>query len=331
MRADRLLSILLLLQVHHRLTSRELAQRLEVSERTIHRDMEALGMTGIPVVAERGYGGGWGLLEEYRTNLTGLNEAEIQSLFFVKPDRLLNDLGLRKASEGALIKLLAALPEAHRRDAEYARQRIYIDTAGWHANQESIPHLATVQAAVWQEKKLRISYQRHDGVVERIVDPLGLVAKGTIWYLVAGVEDQLRTYRVSRIEAVEQLEEPCARPSDFDLASYWHQSSASFKANLPRYWVRVRMTEAMLQWLASIGRPPKIESQGEVDAEGRIELILRFELFEEARGYILSVEPGIEILEPLELRQEIIDQAQRVLAFYTDQAPALPEAASTVE
>src|SRR5215211_1603985 len=141
MRADRLFSIVLLLQSYRQLTARNLAHRLEVSERTIHRDMEALSGAGIPVVAERGTGGGWSLLGEYRTNLTGLNEAEIQSLFVTKPARLLADLNLEKASEGALLKLLAALPSVYRRGAEYARQRIYIDVGGWNRSEETVPLL----------------------------------------------------------------------------------------------------------------------------------------------------------------------------------------------
>src|SRR5712692_1757631 len=132
MRADRLLSIVLLLQIHRRMTAHALAQRLEVSDRTIYRDMDALSAAGIPVYAERGTGGGCALLEAYRTNLTGLNEAEIQALFLTGPSRLLADLGLRSASEAALIKLLAALPSMSRRQAEYARQRIHVDVASWH-------------------------------------------------------------------------------------------------------------------------------------------------------------------------------------------------------
>src|SRR5579859_2430938 len=131
MRADRLLSIMLLLQVHRRLTASDLARRLEVSERTIHRDMEALGTSGIPVTAERGTGGGWRLLEPYQTTLTGLNEAEIQALFLAKPAHLLADLGLARAGEAAYIKLLAALPALGRHDAQDVRQRIHIDPTGW--------------------------------------------------------------------------------------------------------------------------------------------------------------------------------------------------------
>src|SRR5918999_3855096 len=186
MRADRLFSIVLLLQAHRLLTARALAERLEVSERTIHRDMEALSGAGIPVVAERGAGGGWSLLGEYRTNLTGLNEAEIQSLFVTRPPRLLADLNLEKAAEGASLKLLAALPTVYRRGAEQARQRIHIDVSGWQRAEEAVPLLHVVQEAVWQERRLRMTYgQEECGAAERVVDPLGLVAKGSVWYLVA--------------------------------------------------------------------------------------------------------------------------------------------------
>src|SRR5690348_7589110 len=159
MRADRLLSILLLLQVHRRITAGELARRLEVSERTIHRDMQALGMAGIPVTAERGTGGGWRLLAEYRTNLTGLNEAEIQALFLTRPPRVLADLGLDKAAEAGLIKLLAAMPSVSRRGAEDVRQRIHVDVSGWSQSAESVPLLPVLQDAVWQERRLRMSYE----------------------------------------------------------------------------------------------------------------------------------------------------------------------------
>lgn len=186
MRADRLLSILLLLQVRRQITARELAQRLGVSARTIHRDMEALSGAGVPVLAERGTGGGWHLLEEYRTNLTGLSDAEVQALFLTSPGRLFADLGLARATDGALIKLLAALPTRHRHRAEDVQQRIHIDVAGWRQIEGTVPTLPLVQEAIWGERKLRIVYQRGEGRdVERIVDPLGLVAKGSLWYLVA--------------------------------------------------------------------------------------------------------------------------------------------------
>jgi predicted DNA-binding transcriptional regulator YafY len=150
MRADRLLSILLLLQVHRRLTARELAKRLEVSERTILRDMDALSSSGVPVTAERGPAGGWGLLDDYQTKLTGLSATEIQALFLSRPARLMADLGLQQPSEAALIKLQASLPAAAREQAEFARRRILIDASGWRDPAESIACLPVLLDALWQ-------------------------------------------------------------------------------------------------------------------------------------------------------------------------------------
>src|SRR5215470_12823608 len=182
MRADRLLSIMLLLQTYRRMTAHDLADRLGVSERTILRDMESLSAAGVPVVAERGIGGGWSLLGEYRTNLTGLNEAEIQALFLARSPRLLDDLGLGKAAEAAFRKLFAAVPSTTRHDAESASQRIHVDVTSWNGSEESVPLLSLLQEAVWRECKLRFKYQRGDDCdVERLVDPLGLVAKGSVW------------------------------------------------------------------------------------------------------------------------------------------------------
>ena len=320
MRADRLLSILLLLQMHQRITARELSKRLEVSERTIHRDMEALSIAGIPVTAERGINGGWSLLEAYRTNLTGLNEAEIHALFLTQPNRLLTDLGLHKAADAALIKLLAALPSISRRDAEYVHQRIHIDPASWHPTEENISSLATLQKAVLQERKLFFTYQRDgNGSFERLVDPLGLVAKGSTWYLIAAIEDEIRSYRVSRIQTAQVLNEPCLRPQNFDLADYWAQSSTHFVASLPRYSVTVRIAPDLLEHIYHAGRYAKIESADPPDANGWIRLRLQFEMEESACGYLLSFGPRVEIVEPLELRDKMIELAKSVVEFYKEQ------------
>ena len=230
MRADRLLSILLLLQVHRRVTARELAQRLEVSERTILRDMEALSGAGVPVVAERGAGGGWSLVDGYQTKLTGLTTAEIQSLFLARPPRLMADLGLKQESDAALIKLQASLPAACRRHADFARERILVDTRGWRDPAESVACLPVLLDALWRERQVRFIYNRVLGEPgERTAHPLGLVAKGSAWYLVARVEplpDEPRTYRVSRIREAAILEQPAGRPASFDLAQYWERSAS---------------------------------------------------------------------------------------------------------
>jgi predicted DNA-binding transcriptional regulator YafY len=317
MRADRLLSIMLLLQVHQPVTARELARRLEVSERTIHRDMDALGAAGIPIYAERGAGGGWALSEAYQTNLTGLNEAEIQALFLATPPQLLADLGLHQAADAALIKLMAALPMISRRDAEFARQRIHVDGAGWMRAREAVPFLATVQEALWQHRKLKLTYERGDDcIVERLVDPLGLVAKGSIWYLVAAVEGGTRTYRVARVRAAAVTDQPCERPADFDLAAHWEQSSIEFRANLPRYPATLRADPAALPMLHAPGRYARVEHVGEPEADGWLRVDMIFNAEHSACEYVLSFGPRIEVLAPQSLRDLVRQAAEGIVALY---------------
>lgn len=322
MRADRLLSILLLLQVHRRQTARELAQRLEVSERTIHRDMEALSGAGFPVFAERGTGGGWMLVEGYRTNLTGLNKDEIQALFLTKPLRLLADLGLEKASDAALLKLSAALPSAHRDNAEHARQRIHVDVSGWNRSSESIEFLPALQEAVWRERQLKLTYQRGGGCdpVERVIDPLGLVAKGSVWYLVAGVDGEVRSYRVSRVLEIQVTDQPCVRPKRFDLAEYWEQSTASFKANLPQYQATVRVAPETFPMMRFAGRFARIGQADPPDADGWIRVAIRFDVEEMAIEWVLSFGSKMEVVEPETLREKVIAAAQDVISFYAERA-----------
>ena len=256
MRADRLLSIVLLLQAHHQMTSRELASRLEVSERTIHRDMEALSAAGIPVFALRGLHGGWSLLGEYKTNLTGLNQAEVETLFVAQPEKLLADLKLKRAAEGALLKLLAALPATYQRGAERIRNRIYVDVGGWARREEAVPLLPVLQESIWLERRLEFTYERGPGCepVTRAVDPLGLVAKGSVWYLVARVDSDIRSYRISRITIARVLPETATIPDDFDLAEYWKISSAAFKSNLPNYTAVFRVAPDAFPFLTIAGR-----------------------------------------------------------------------------
>lgn len=323
MRADRLLSIVLLLQVNRRLTARELAEKLEVSERTILRDMEALSLAGIPVVAERGAGGGWSLMEGYRTDLTGLSETEVQALFLTGPARVLADLRLDKAAEAALLKLLAGLPSIFRRGADSARRRIHVDVAGWRSPEDAVPHLPTLQEAVWRERKLALRYQKGPGeqaVVERVVDPLGLVAKGSLWYLAAAVEGQIRCYRVSRVLDARILDEPATFPEDFDLAAWWERSSAELKAAMPRYHATVRVHPGVLPRLRYALRFARVEKMGEPGKDGWTAVEIRFQFEEEAAEYVLSFGSGIEVLEPPELRERVGRMAAEVAASYGERA-----------
>jgi predicted DNA-binding transcriptional regulator YafY len=317
---------MLLLQSHRRMTAHALAERLEVSERTILRDMEALSVAGIPVFAERGVGGGWSLLGEYRTNLTGLNEAEIQALFLARSPRLLNDLGLGKAAEAAFIKLFAAVPPSTRHDAERAGQRIYVDVTGWNRNEESVPFLPLLQRAVWQDRKLRFSYQRGDDCsVERLVDPLGLVAKGSVWYLVAAVDSDIRSYRVSRVLDAELTGQTFIRPDGFDLVAYWHRSSAEFRAKFPRYPVTVRVHPEALPRLHYTGKFSQVEEVGQPDEEGWVRVTVCFQFEEVACECLLGFGDQVEIIEPQELREKVFNRAKSVIAFYASRHPSLVE------
>jgi len=326
MRADRLVSILLLLQMNRRMTARELAERLEVSERTIHRDMESLGAAGVPVVAERGAGGGWMLMDGYRTNLTGLNDAEVQALFLGGPASVLADLKLDKASDAALIKLLASLPAVSRRDAEYARQRLHVDVSGWNRYEETTPALHTIQEGVWQGRRVRLKYSRGVGgdaePVERTVDPLGLVAKGSVWYLVAGCEGETRSYRVSRVASAELLDEPCVRPEGFDLAAFWELSNKDFKDKMPRFDARFRARAGVVPRMYFAGRFARVEGVGEPDADGWVEVRMRFQFDWEACEFALSFGPAVELVEPEELRGRVVQMAESVVEFYSRRARA---------
>ena len=329
MRADRLLSILLLLQVNRKLTAGQLARRLEVSPRTIHRDMEALSMAGVPVYAERGGDGGWVLPDSFRTEVTGLTDSEVQALFLSLPARLLADLGLERAADGALVKVLAALPTAARRDAEFMRQRIHIDGVGWHGDQEAVPALATLQEALWQERCVRITYQGagrcgESAAVQRDIDPFGLVAKGRLWYLVAGVGEDRRTYRVSRVQAVEILDQPSRRPPDFDLAAAWSESSTAFVANLPTYAATVRVAPEALPMVWIPGYYAQVQTQSEPDADGWITLQLQLQTPDNACRYVLGFGPQMEVIAPPELRQRVIEAAESITRFYRESVPPPP-------
>lgn len=315
MRADRLLSILLLLQAHRRLTAGELARRLEVSERTIYRDMEALSGVGVPVLAERGNGGGWSLLDGYRTNLSGLTEAEVRALFLARPAKLLTDLGLQKAVDAAFLKLLATLPTIYRPGAEEVQRRVHLDPTGWRRSDEAFPFLPAIQEAVFSDRTLDLTYRRGDGAtIERQVEPLGLVAKGNVWYLLARTEGEVRTYRVSRVQQATVTNETFLRPADFDVAVAWEHSPAEFVQNLPRYPAKLRLETDHLPRLHHwrFARIDRVEGE----ENGWVGVTICFEVEEEACEYVLSLGPAVEVLEPGGLRVKVAQLIAAADALY---------------
>jgi predicted DNA-binding transcriptional regulator YafY len=305
MRADRLLSILLLLQAQGRLTGRALAKRLEVSARTVHRDMESLSAAGVPVFALRGCQGGWQLDEGWRTRVPGLDAAELRALLMAQP-RVLGDAPLARAAERALDKLMAALPASLREQAASIRQRLHVDTTGWSGVAESLSALPIVQDAVSRDRKLEIRYRAPGKErVERVIDPLGLVAKGSAWYLVARTPDGYRTYRVSRIEQAKLLEAPCERPPDFDLAAYWKSSTEELRKARTRYEATLRLEPRAAQSLAEWRTTSPVPAEGGSDPEGWVTLRVQFDDEEHARFMALGLGPRVEVLEPASLRERV--------------------------
>ncbi|MGC4378354.1 YafY family protein [Fictibacillus sp. Mic-4] len=320
MRGDRLVSILLLLQAHRQITAKELAEKLEVSERTIYRDMEALSRSGIPVVAERGKNGGWSLLENYRTTLTGLKESEIRALFVPPSSQLLEDLGLARTSEEARNKLIASLPEMYQEHAKEAWNRIHVDTSTWRNRKEKINSFDVLKNAIWTQNKLKITYERADGeIIDRVVEPLGLVAKGSRWYFIASKDNgEIRNYRASRIVSAVPTAETFKRPKDFDLARYWTSSTKAFIESLPRFEVWAEVSPSIVSRLKFTDRFVQIASIGDQRKEGWVPVKLLFDTEDEAKGYILGFANQIRVVKPKELQNKILNMARAVLAFYRD-------------
>lgn len=321
MRADRLLSILMFLQVRGRMTAQELAEELEVSERTIYRDLEALHAAGVPVLAERGPGGGCTLPDKYRTDLTGLTESEVRGLFLASMPGPLADLGLGKAAEAAMLKLTASLPPAHRQDIERVRGRIHVDTAPWFRPEEPVPFLPILQEALWQQRRLMMKYRRGQGMrITREVNPYGLVAKASIWYLVASVGSRVMTYRVSRILDAELTPDRFERPGDFDLARFWADWCAEFEASVPKYPVTLRVSPDFIDTLPTFlgeGVRALLSLAGPPDERGRVTINLTYESYTSALGHTLALGSGAEVLHPEELRRGLLDMASRVVDLYT--------------
>jgi len=327
MRASRLISVLLLLQTRGRMTARQLADELEVSMRTVYRDVEELSASGIPVYADRGTNGGFQLVEGYRTRLTGLTPEEAEALFLSGYPGPAAQLGLGTVLAAAQLKVLAALPPELRSRASRLRQRFHLDAPGWFQEPEVVPHLQGIAEAVWADNQLRMSYRRggETDAVERLVDPLGLVLKAGVWYLVARVEGGLRTYRVSRIVELTLLAPRFERPDDFDLADYWARSVAEYAESLPSFAARVRVRADGLERLAdAVGQTAATEAVATAagpDPDGWTTLSLKLEDLWHAEAQLLRLGPDAEVLEPLELREIMAAASRAMAALYAGEEP----------
>ncbi|GGM28556.1 helix-turn-helix transcriptional regulator [Dactylosporangium sucinum] len=321
MRASRLLSTLLLLQTRGRLTAQQIADELEVSVRTVYRDIEALSASGVPVYADRGPAGGYQLVDGYRTSLTGLTTDEAAALFLTGSGATAAHLGLGPTLEAAQLKLLAAMPREQRSTAERIQERVHVDAPGWFRDPEAPPHLDTVAGAVWEQRRLRLRYTKWDNTeVDRTLEPLGLVLKGTAWYCVARGRERVNAYRVSRMDAVTALDERFERLPGFDLQRYWLEWSDRLQQTLYRSGfatVLVGPRAAGMWWmLGPVAERALRETAGEPDADGRVRVVLPLESFEHARIDLGRFGPDVEVLDPPELRALMRAQAAETLRRY---------------
>ncbi|WP_343952335.1 helix-turn-helix transcriptional regulator [Nonomuraea longicatena] len=311
MRAARLMSLLLLLQARGGMTAAELAAELEVSERTVHRDVLALAEAGVPVYADRGRHGGYRLLPGYRTRLTGLDRAEAEALFLSGVPGALREMGLQGVAASARLKAAAALAPGLRDAPASAAQRFHLDAPGWFAGEvPPPPALAPLARAVWNDLRAAMTYKGR----ERVLDPYGLVLKAGVWYLVARTEAFL-TFRVDRVAAAEARGERFERDPGFDLAAYWREQSARFARSLLRTTVTLRLTSAGQRMLRHIADPAALDDAlASLRPDGTA--VLAVESVEVAFAQMLRFGPEAEVLDPPELRELVREAARRMHRVY---------------
>lgn len=314
MKASRLLSILMLLQARKRMTTPALAQLLEVSERTILRDIDQLSAAGVPVWSERGRNGGFQLRAGWSTELTGLTEAEVSGLFLAGLPDAATELGLGAAAASARLKIIAGLPAQWRDQAASVAERLHIDPVDWYRVAETPARLREVATAVWSARRIRVHYQSWDKLSERQLDPLGLVLKAGAWYLVARSSGSRRmaTYRLANVQHLIVDEQTFERPPRFALAQYWTDSIARFEADLQRIQVHARVSARGANWLANarLKTVPCTPANGAAD--GWRDVLIAVESIEHGARQLLAFGTEIEILEPLELREKVAAIARAV-------------------
>ena len=316
MRADRLVAILLMLQARGQVTAAQVAEELEVSERTARRDLDALGVAGLPIYSTQGRNGGWRLAGGGRTDLSGLTASEARALFLVA--------GPASAAtpevKAALRKLVRALPEPFRDHAEAASTAVLVDPAGWDrpaGPRRTPPLLDPVQQAVVEGLQVTLGYRARDGAVStRVVHPLGLAAKGSAWYLVAGTDAGLRTFRVDRVSSVEPTGDPVVRPEGFELAEAWRMITDEVdRRRLPVTAHALARSDAVWICRSVFGDRVKIGPPGD---DGRVEVELRGHSARSLAAEVAGLGALVEVLDPPEVREVLAGIAGELAGLYGD-------------
>lgn len=313
MRADRLVAMLLLLQTRGKMTAKSLAVELEVSRRTILRDVEALSMAGVPIFADGGHGGGIALDEGYRTKLTGLHTPEVQALFIANNQAVLRDVGLNDAAEQLLLKLLASLPTSHHLTADHIRQRLMIDPTWWWHEAQTPPFWNDLQQAVYEDRLIDVTYEHYQGdVAERVLEPYSLVNKSSLWYLVARRDGTFRTYRVARFHEVQVRDAHFTRVPGFDLPQYWQDHLQEFVDSFSEYRCTLRIHPervAFVKWLLP-GRWQVIDA---ADARGWETIEVVMDSPQLAKMLVFGLGTQAEVLAPSALAQAVLADAQALI------------------
>lgn len=322
MRAARLIKMVLLLQSRPSMTAAELARELEVSERTVTRDAQALSEAGVPVYADRGRAGGYRLIGGYRTRLTGLARGEAEALFLSGVPGALREMGLEDAASAARLKVSAALLPSLSDASRTAAQRFHLDAPAWFKEPETPELLPTVADAVWDDRRITARYRRGDDEVERALEPYALVLKAGTWYLCARVTEpgSFRVYRIDRFTAVAVGEDRFARDEEFDLPAFWEERAAQFARSILRAEVVVRLTGEGARRLAHAFDPlsarEALAAAGDPDERGRVTVTLPVESEEVAHTQLTALGPEVEVLSPATLRKRFTDDAARLTELY---------------
>jgi predicted DNA-binding transcriptional regulator YafY len=322
MRAARLIKMVLLLQSRPSMTAAELARELEVSERTVTRDAQALSEAGVPVYADRGRAGGYRLVGGYRTRLTGLHRGEAEALFLSGVPGALREMGLEDAASAARLKVSAALLPSLRDAPRTAAQRFHLDAPNWFQEPRTPELLPAVAEAVWDDRRITARYLRHEREVERELEPYGLVLKAGVWYLAARVPQAgaFRTYRIDRFTGVAPLAETFQRDEEFDLPGFWAAQAERFARSIWRSEAVVRLTAEGVRRLPHVVDPlaarEALAAAGEADADGWLTVTLPVESEEVAHTQLTALGPEAEVLAPEGLRERFGRDARRLAALY---------------
>lgn len=314
MRASRLLSILILLQLRGRLTAEDLAAEFEVSERTIYRDIDALSAAGVPIYGDRGPGGGFALLDGYQTRLTGLAADEAEAMPMIGMANVARDLGLGNAASAAQRKLLAALPQGRLQGADRVAERVHIDPVDWYRAADPLPHLPAIARAVLDQLRISMRYKSWRGTRNWEVEPLGLVMKAATWYLVAQGHEKKRIFRLSNMESVKVQAEGFVRPAQFDLGNWWQAEQARFQAELFSESATLRVSPLGRQRLAALSPRGAAAVKG-CKTDGWAVVEMAIENSDHGAREMLGLGAEVEVIAPLSFRDKVAALAADIAAL----------------